>query len=187
MWLRSLLRLLLCVCHVNLRQFILDSHFAHINMHVNVIAFASLCLSFGVCSYFYTDACNFFLRCFGCCPTLFLEFHSSWHSSDELLCHLSFFMLLELLGGFFFFLRFMRPKTLIVFHFLLFAARQRIEATKTVLKREETRKSRRLLATKNSLLKTQFFLLFNSSNRFLPSSSDSSFFRASFSSYPLPS
>lgn len=31
---------------------------------------------------------------------------------------------------FFFFLRFMRPKTLIVFHFLLFAARQRIEATK---------------------------------------------------------
>lgn len=70
-------------------------------MHVNVIAFTSLCLSFGVCSYFYTDACNFFLRCFGCCPTLFLEFHSSWHSSDELLCHLSFFMLPELLGVFF--------------------------------------------------------------------------------------
>lgn len=29
-----------CVCHVNLRQFILDSHFAHINMHVNVNAIA---------------------------------------------------------------------------------------------------------------------------------------------------
>lgn len=37
LWLRfSLVCFSVCVCHVNLRQFILDSHFAHINMHANV-------------------------------------------------------------------------------------------------------------------------------------------------------
>lgn len=79
-----------CVCHVNLRQFILDSHFAHINMHVNVNAIALVCI----------------IRFFS--MALLLLEPPNWSSfAIFCFCDIQFFV---------------RPETLIVFHFLLFAA-----------------------------------------------------------------
>lgn len=67
-----------CVCHVNLRQFILDSHFAHINMHVNVNGEIALvfvhCATHAICAIFFFLFVAFFLA----------------RTTDELLCHLLF-------------------------------------------------------------------------------------------------
>ena len=93
-------------------------------MHVNVSAIALVCL------YVMYGGMQFL-------PSL--PFHSSWHGSDELLCHLLFFCSTHFFPPLCFFSP-LRPKTLIVFHFLLFAA----TASCSNKKQLKTKKSRSL-------------------------------------------